>query len=82
MQQQIDKNNFLYTTRRYHGQFKPEALVFNANLQEFSTRVSYICNLQTLGKLSVEDSYEQINALWEQLKSSYSALGLDSDAES
>ena len=53
----IDKNSFLYPRRRYHGQVKPENLVFNANLQEFAQRVSYICNLETSGKLSPEEAY-------------------------
>ncbi len=81
MQEQIDKHTFLYQKRSYHGQFTPEALVFNANLQEFATRVGYICNLQTLGKVSQEDAYQQINALWEQLQHSYTALGIDSKTE-
>ncbi|KAF3886442.1 MULTISPECIES: DUF7219 family protein [Nostocales] len=78
MLEHADKDNFLYQKRTYRGQFHPSALLFNANLQEFATRVSYISNLQTLGKLSPEESYEQIEALWNQLKSSYAALGLDS----
>ncbi|BAY49744.1 hypothetical protein SAMD00079811_73730 [Scytonema sp. HK-05] len=76
MKQQLD-NNFLFPLHRYHGKFTLEALAFNANLQEFATRISYICNLQTNGKLSPEESYQQINALWEQVKHSYSALGID-----
>ncbi|MBD2627137.1 DUF7219 family protein [Trichormus variabilis] len=60
--------DFLYPRHRYHGQFKPEYLVFNSNLQEFSQRVNYICNLQTAGKLSPEDAYTQIKMLWKQLK--------------
>ncbi len=40
-----DLHNFLYPRRRYQGSVKPENLVFNANLQEFSQRVSYICGL-------------------------------------
>jgi hypothetical protein len=71
-QQKLDINNFLYPLHRYRGQFTPEALLFNANLQEFATRVNYICNLQSRGKLSQQESYEQINALWEKMKSSYS----------
>lgn len=71
--------NFLYPRRRYHGQFTPEALVFNANLQEFSQRVSYICNLQTRGKLSPEESYHQINGLWEDVKVSFQTLGMGKD---
>jgi len=51
---------FIYPRSRYYGQIKPENLVFNANLQEFAQRISYICNLETGGKLSAEESYQQI----------------------
>ncbi|MBV9385811.1 MAG: hypothetical protein JOZ78_05215 [Chroococcidiopsidaceae cyanobacterium CP_BM_ER_R8_30] len=71
-----DKQNFLYPRSRYYGQVKPENLVFNANLQEFSQRVSYIVNLQTGGKLSSEESYQQIEASWKQLKRSKRQLGI------
>jgi hypothetical protein len=64
----MDKEDFLYPRGRYYGQVKPENLVFNANLQEFAQKISYICNLETNGKLSPEDAYEQIKALWKQLK--------------
>lgn len=65
---QIDKNNFLYRRSRYYGNVKPETLVFNANLQEFSQRVNYICNLETNGKISPEDAYQQIKVLWKELE--------------
>jgi hypothetical protein len=64
----VDRSDFLYPRSRYYGQVKPENLVFNANLQEFAQRVSYICNLETAGKISPEESYDQIKALWNQLK--------------
>jgi hypothetical protein len=38
--------------------------------------VNYICNLETNGKLSPEESYKQIKALWKQLKRSKKQLGL------
>jgi hypothetical protein len=76
---QVNKNNFLYQPYRYLGEFTPQSLIFNANLQEFSQRVSYICNLQTGGKLSFEESYEQIESLWQQLTQSYKALGIGED---
>ncbi len=60
--------DFLYPRSPYNGQFKPEYLLFNANLQEFSQRVSYISSLQTNGKLSPEEAYKQIQILWKQLK--------------
>lgn len=70
----VSKDNFLYPRGRYYGQVKPENLVFNANLQEFAQRVSYICNLETGGKLPPEDAYEQIKALWKQLKNTKKQL--------
>ncbi|MBD2510452.1 hypothetical protein H6G91_24770 [Nostoc muscorum FACHB-395] len=69
-----DKNKFLYLRSRYYGQVKPENLVFNANLQEFAHKVSYITSLETSGKLEPEDAYKQIKALWKQLKHSKKAL--------
>ncbi|MEW6497657.1 MAG: hypothetical protein AB1589_34910 [Cyanobacteriota bacterium] len=71
---QTSKNQFLYPRSRYYGQVKPEKLVFNANLQEFAQRVSFIYNLETNGKLSPEEAYEQIRALWKQLKHSKKQL--------
>jgi hypothetical protein len=71
-----DENNFFYPRSRYYGQVKPENLVFNANLQEFAQKVGYITNLETNGKLNPEDAYEQIKALWKQLKHSKKELGI------
>lgn len=67
---------FLYHNNRYHGQVKPENLVFNSNLQEFTQKVSYICSLETAGKLSPEESYKQIKSLWKELKQSKKMLGI------
>ena len=74
-----DQYNFLYPRSPYHGQVKPENLVFNANLQEFAQRVSYICSLETSGKLSPEESYKQIKDLWEQLKRTKMQLRIGED---
>jgi len=65
-----DKSDFLYPHSRYYGQVQPENLVFNANLQEFSQKISYICNLETGGKISPEEAYSQIKSLWKSLKQS------------
>lgn len=64
----MNKDDFLYPRGRYYGQVKPENLVFNANLQEFAQKISYICNLETGGKLPPEEAYEQIKGLWKELK--------------
>lgn len=74
-----DRSYFLYPRSRYHGQVKPENLVFNANLQEFAQRVSYICNLETAGKISPEDSYNQIKEIWNQLRRTKKQLGIGED---
>ncbi|MBD1926247.1 hypothetical protein H6F74_08285 [Trichocoleus sp. FACHB-90] len=71
-----DRSDFLYPRSRYYGQVKPENLVFNANLQEFSQKVNYICNLETSGKISPTDAYEQIKNLWKQLKQTKKQLGI------
>ena len=77
-----DKENFLYPRSRYHGEFKPENLVFNANLQEFAQKVGYIVNLQTSGKTTSEEAYTQIKALWKQLKQSKKELGINDEPSS
>ncbi|NJP10735.1 MAG: hypothetical protein HC866_15695 [Leptolyngbyaceae cyanobacterium RU_5_1] len=81
----LDSSDFLYPRSRYHGQFTPENLVFNANLQEFAQRVTYICNLETGGKISSEEAYRQIKDLYKRLKQSKKELRigeLPSDNES
>jgi hypothetical protein len=70
----VDKDNFLYPKGRYYGQVKPENLVFNANLQEFAQKISYICNLETAGKITPQEAYEQIKVLWKNLKRSKKQL--------
>ncbi|MBD2536164.1 hypothetical protein H6G97_45390 [Nostoc flagelliforme FACHB-838] len=77
---QVDKNNFLYQPYRYLGKFTSHNFIFNANLQEFSQRVSYICNLQTGGKLSALECYEEIENLWQQLTQRYNVLGIGEDS--
>ncbi|MEB3274427.1 MAG: DUF7219 family protein [Prochlorothrix sp.] len=70
----------LYPHHRYRGQFTPQNLAFNANLQEFSQAVGYICALETGGKISPDEAYKQIKKLYKQLKRSKKALNIgDSD---
>jgi uncharacterized Zn finger protein len=71
-----DKDDFLYPRSRYYGDFQPENVVFNANLQEFAQKVNYICNLETGGKLSPQEAYEEIKTLWNDLKKSKKNLGI------
>lgn len=73
---QGNKNNFLYPRSSYRGKFTPENLAFNANLQEFAQRVSYISALETGGKLPPEQAYAQVESLWQELQLSKKALGI------
>lgn len=72
----MQASDFLLPRARYRGHVKPENLVFNANLQEFAQKVSYISCLETNGKLSPEESYQKIKALWNQLECSHNQLGI------
>ncbi|MBP5973689.1 hypothetical protein HW132_13315 [Brasilonema sp. CT11] len=76
---QRDKEKLLYPRARYYGQIKPENLVFNANLQEFSQKVGYISSLETSGKLAPQEAYQKINELWKQLKRSKKELGIGNE---
>ncbi|MGB3691082.1 MAG: hypothetical protein WA999_00040 [Spirulinaceae cyanobacterium] len=76
MAKRTDKYNFFNPRSRYYGQVKPENLVFNANLQEFSQQVNVICNLETGGKISPEESYKKIKGLWKELKRTKKQLGI------
>ncbi|OCR01780.1 hypothetical protein BCD67_14275 [Oscillatoriales cyanobacterium USR001] len=70
-------NDFLYPHSKYNGNFTPKTILFNAKLQEFAQRVSYICNLQTSGKISSDKAWEQIEALWEKLDFSANEMGIN-----
>jgi hypothetical protein len=65
-----DKEQFLHPKSRYYGEFTPKNLAFNANLQEFASRVALICSLETGGKISPEEAYHRIKQLWSQLQQS------------
>lgn len=72
----LDHTQFCNPRSRYYGVISPENLIFNANLQEFANRVSIICGLETGGKLSPEESFKQIELLWNKLKQSKTELGI------
>ncbi|MGE5656865.1 MAG: hypothetical protein ACM37W_09640 [Actinomycetota bacterium] len=71
-----ERDNFLNPRSRYYGDFSPENLAFNANLQEFAQKVTYICSLETGGKISSEKAYKEIKGLWKQLRASKKSLGI------
>ncbi len=68
------KDKFFNPQSTYRGDFTPESLAFNANLQEFANRISIICSLETGGRMNTEDAYKEIKQLWKQLKKSKAAL--------
>lgn len=68
------KEKFFNPQSTYRGEFTPESLAFNANLQEFANRISIICNLETGGRIAPDDAYKQIKQLWKQLKQSKAEL--------
>ncbi|MBX2863935.1 MAG: hypothetical protein KTR27_10285 [Leptolyngbyaceae cyanobacterium MAG.088] len=78
---QKQKDNFITPRAPYHGEFTPERMVFNANLQEFAGKVSLICNLETGGKITSEDAYSRIKQLWKALKASKKVLLDETDSQ-
>ncbi len=70
----MDKEQFLAPHHHYSGQVHPENLVFDANRQEFSQRVSYTCALETAGKISPYQAYKNIKFSWKKLKRSKKQL--------
>lgn len=70
----INKESFLYPIGNYHGEFNPGNLAFNANLQQFAQQVIYLCGLEANGKMSPEDTYDEIKKFWKQLKQSKKEL--------
>ena len=68
------KDDFLFPRSKYWGEFSPQHLAFNANLQEFAQRVSLICNLETGGKIPPNQAYDEIKRLWKDLKRSKANL--------
>ncbi|GBO54789.1 hypothetical protein APA_2840 [Pseudanabaena sp. lw0831] len=65
-----DKDRFLNPISNFRGEFSPQNLAFNANLQEFTNRISIICALETGGKISSNEAYQQIKELWNKLDTS------------
>jgi hypothetical protein len=69
-----NKDRFFNPISSYKGEFSPENLAFDANLQEFTNRISIICALETGGKISPLEAYQQIKELWEKLDQSKNNL--------
>jgi hypothetical protein len=78
---EVDKESFIYARSTYRGEFTPEKLIFNANLQEFAQRIGIICGLETGGKITSEEAYREIKKLWKALKESWKNLGFQEDQD-
>jgi hypothetical protein len=73
---------FLYSytpCSSYQCAVKPEEIVFNANLQEFSQRVGYITALESGGKISPHEAFLKLQFLWERLTELSHQLGIEED---
>jgi len=66
----IDRESFFNPISTYRGEFSQENLAFDANLQEFTNRISIICALETGGRISPLEAYQQIKDLWHKLDES------------
>jgi len=65
-----EKDEFIYPRGKYRGEFSPQNLMFDANLQEFAQRIGIICALENGGKISPQEAYTQIKIIWKELKAS------------
>ncbi|NEQ33738.1 MAG: hypothetical protein F6K04_22525 [Leptolyngbya sp. SIO4C5] len=77
----MHSSEFLFPRSRYYGPATSENIAFDAELQFFSQRVGYIFNLQTAGKLSPQEAYQEVKAAWKALKQKKKQLGLQSNEE-
>lgn len=59
-----------------------EEIIFNDNLQEFATKIGYICSLETNGKVPPDQAYQQIRDLWKSLKKSKKNLRIGKPPQS
>ena len=75
----MERDDFLYPKSKYYGKWTPKNIVFDANLQDFCQRVMYICNLETNGKISSDEAYQEIKSLWKQLKRSKKSLKIGTE---
>lgn len=75
------KEDLLTPRARYKGEFTPENLAFDSNLQEFAQRVAYICGLETAGKLTPDDAHTRIRELYQQLERTHIGLRIGKNGE-
>jgi hypothetical protein len=54
--------------------WSPQRVMFHQNLETFADRVGLLVGLQSNGKLTQEEAYDEIRRLWKQLKESKGSL--------
>jgi hypothetical protein len=54
--------------------WSPQRVMFHQNLETFADRVGLLVGLQSNGKLSQEEAYDEIRRMWKQLKGSKGSL--------
>ena len=60
---------------RFHGpDWSPQRVAFHQNLEEFADRVGLLVGLQSNGKVTQEEAFDQIKTLWKTLKLSKNDL--------
>jgi hypothetical protein len=64
------KTDFLYPRYPYYGDPQQQYAALDANLQDFAQRVGVIACLESNGKIGAPEAFEQIKALYKQLKQS------------
>jgi len=69
-------DEFLTPRARYQGEFTPQNLAFDSNLQEFAQRVAYVCALETAGKITPDEAHSRIRDLYETLTRTHKGLGI------
>ena len=60
---------------RFHGpDWSPQRVAIHQNLEEFADRVGLLVGLQSNGKVTQEEAFDQIKTLWKTLKLSKNDL--------
>lgn len=70
----MNADDYLHPKASYQGEFTPENLAFDANLQEFAQRVAFVCALETAGKITGVEAHRRVRELYEQLERSREGL--------
>lgn len=76
MREQVDKSGYFYPRSNYYGGLTVEYLAHNANLQELSQKIAYICALEKDKEISGEQAYQEVKRLWTQFKQNQKELGI------